>query len=149
MFLDPVCFCLYDNFLTQRTVYNQPDPGEGGYFIISDMMVKWSIQRNFNWTEGNLFVDDISDRIPVAIFLSGADQLAPATLQEAYLSTHRDCKVQDFDTVLSLPCHQRGWKTRDLLSVTVFRGCQHGAWLVNPVQTYPVIVDAMQSLTER
>jgi pimeloyl-ACP methyl ester carboxylesterase len=163
VFIDPVCFCLYDSLLTQRTVYNPPDPGDSGYLVKTDMMVNWSIQRNFSWVQGNLFVEDIPDDIPVAVFISGNDRVAPCHIQKDYLQTHRDCKVQSLehyyyttkttaDAIFNVHDKTRTnanpWETQDL-SVMIFDGYDHGLWLLHPSQTMPPIVHAMEALTRQ
>ena len=176
IFLDPVCFCLYDSWLTQRTVYNQTDPmgGDVSYWIKNDMMVRWSIQRNFSWVQGNLFVQDIPNNVPVAVFLCGNDKIAPSHIQEEYLSRHRNCHVQSLSDYYD--AQQKQSTVKDInnkptnnnddaktttsttktktkfvsskihdFSVMVFRGYDHGLWLLDPFATIPPIVDAVES----
>ncbi|CAB9502234.1 expressed unknown protein [Seminavis robusta] len=144
VFVDPVNFCLYDPLLADRNVYNEPDPGNIGYLIHTDMMVCWSIQRNLCLMEGNLFVEDIPQDIPVAVFVSGEDKIAPSKIQQTYLQKHRDCKVQKFEEAKQ----KKPWETHDL-SVTVFDGCDHGMWLLDPQYKIPPLIAAMESLTDR
>lgn len=140
VFVDPVNFCLYNSSLTRKVVYNQPDPGDVGYMIKTDVMVNWSVQRNFSWVRGNLFVEDIGDK-PYTVFLSGKDNVAPSTVQEAYLRSH-GCQVKDADQV-SPQDYKRG------NSVVVFPGCDHGLWLLNPLESLPKLVEAMEIQTRK
>ncbi|CAB9502235.1 unknown protein [Seminavis robusta] len=138
VFLDPVCFCLYDSLLTKRTVYNPPDTSDVASLVKTDMMVNWSIQRNFSWVEANLFVEDIPESISVAFFLSGDDTVAPSKVQEAYLRGQRDCEVYDLDETANANVFKRRF------TVVSFRGYDHGLWLLNPLKTIPPVVEAME-----
>lgn len=140
VFVDPVNFCLYNSSLTRKVVYNQPDPGDVGYMIKTDMMVNWSVQRNFSWVRGNLFVEDIGDK-PYTVFLSGKDSVAPSGVQEAYLRSH-GCQVKDAYQV-----RPNDYKKGN--SVVVFPGCDHGLWLLNPLVSLPKLVEAMEVQTRK
>jgi pimeloyl-ACP methyl ester carboxylesterase len=139
VFLDPVCFCLYHARLTTRFVYHLPDPGDVSYIVRTDLMVKWAVQRNFSWARGNLFVEDIADK-PCAVFVSSDDRLAPSVIQESYLRRN-GATVKDFADVCA-----DDFESSDL-SVTVFRGDDHGGWVKNPFETSPKIVECIEILS--
>lgn len=141
VFLDPVNFCLKNSTLTRRVVYNTPDAGDVGYMIKTDMMVNWSVQRNFSWTRGNMFVEDLGDK-PCAVFLSGEDRVAPSALQQAYLESHKSFSTKEADDV-----SKEDFEVGN--SLVVFAGCDHGLWMLNPVENFPKIVTSMEVLTDR
>lgn len=142
VFLDPVNFCLYNHHLARQAIYNCPDPGDIGYMVLTDMMVNWSFQRSFSWARVNLFVEDIGD-IPFSIFLSSEDRIAPSKIQESYLRRRGGCDVlKDYDQVEAKD-HSAG------NSVIVFRGYDHGLWMMNPLKTMPQVVEAMEVLSWR
>ena len=55
VFLDPICFCLHQPFLTKQFVYHRANPGSVSYIIRSDVNVHWTIQRCFPWHQVSLF----------------------------------------------------------------------------------------------
>ncbi|CAB9523359.1 expressed unknown protein [Seminavis robusta] len=144
VFMDPVCFCLYDSSLTRSVVYNQPDPGDVGYLIRTDMMVNWSVQRHFSWVRGNLLLEELMEQdVPTVVFLSGDDRVAPSDVQESYLKQHEECQIEDLDSTPD------GYFEKGNLNVVVFRGCDHGHWMLTPEKTLPRIQDAMETLCQR
>ena len=141
VFLDPVCFCLYNSYVSLRGVYSRPDPGDPGYLVRTDMMVSWSKQRNFSWNRGNLFVEEMKNK-PCTVFLSGADRVAPSIIQQSYLEGH-GAKITEFKKVST-----HDFETSNLL-VVVFPGDGHGEWARNAFETSPTIVQCAEVMAKK
>jgi len=67
VFLDPICFCLYIPTLTKNFVYRQPDPNTISYCIRTDVIINWTIQRNFPWAKITLFAEEIPKNVPCVV----------------------------------------------------------------------------------
>ena len=96
LFLDPICFCLHLPRLTKSFVYHRADPGGIAFFVRTDLIVNWTIQRAFPWVWITLFLDQV--HVPCTIFLSEKDALVPAEHVEKYLKKN-NVPVADADTV--------------------------------------------------
>lgn len=141
MFLDPVCFCLHVPRLTKSFVYMPPDPGTVSYFVRTDLMVNWTIQRSFPWAWIILFTEQIT--VPCSIFLSSKDALVPSEVVEKYLRS-RGVPVTDVANVTT----DHFW-SESLINCCVFRDHGHGRWTETPEQTVPVVRAAVEVLCER
>jgi pimeloyl-ACP methyl ester carboxylesterase len=138
VFLDPICFCLHVPRLTKQFVYSKPDPGTVSYIVRTDIIVNWTIQRSFPWAWIILFLEQIGDVLPCAVFLSDKDALVPSDKVETYLRKH-SVPVCDFEGVDPSHFDQR-------LSCTVFRGAGHGDWTETPSATMSTIAVAVEAL---
>lgn len=141
MFLDPVCFCLHAPRLTKSFVYMPADPGTISYFVRTDLLVNWTIQRAFPWSWIILFTEEI--KVPCSVFLSEKDALVPSATVEAYLRK-KGAKVSNFADLT--PDH---FKSVSLINCCVFEGHGHGHWTEIADQTVPVVLAAVQALCER
>jgi pimeloyl-ACP methyl ester carboxylesterase len=151
LFLDPICFCLHQPRLTKAFVYLPPDLGQLAYFVRTDAIVNWTVQRSFPWAWISLFLDQLRG-IPCSIFLSEKDTLVPSAQVESYLR-RQNVPVCDFDNLT------RSFLETDLSSSSIvssqsqsschcvlFRGDGHGDWTERPSETVPSIVTAVQVL---
>ena len=140
-FLDPICFCLHVPRLTKRFVYHRPDPGMVSYFVRTDLIVNWTIQRSFPWAWINLFVEQI--HVPCSVFLSDLDALVPAEKVLDYLRT-KNAPTTDFK-----PGMDKSHFSKGDVNVCIFRGHGHGDWTTYPTHTVPAIADCIQVLCHR
>jgi pimeloyl-ACP methyl ester carboxylesterase len=142
LFLDPICFCLHAPRLTKSFVYMRPDLGASAYFVRTDVMVNWTVQRSFPWPWIVLFLEQIN--MPCSVFLSSNDGLVPADIVESYLSK-KLVPICDFETVTDEFYN----KNDGVVNCTIFRGDEHGDWTDRPLTTVPVIVTAVEALCRR
>jgi pimeloyl-ACP methyl ester carboxylesterase len=140
-FLDPICFCLHQPRLTKAFVYISPDVGQLAYFVRTDAIVNWTVQRSFPWAWICLFLDQID--VPCSIFLSEKDALVPALHVETYLRRN-SVSVIDFDQV-----SERYFENESQFNCVIFRGAGHGDWTESPSETVPTIVTAVEVLCRR
>mmetsp|Transcript_19693 Transcript_19693/g.29219 ORF Transcript_19693/g.29219 Transcript_19693/m.29219 type:complete len:793 (+) Transcript_19693:2-2380(+) len=119
LFLDPVCFCLHLPRLTKQFVYHQPDIGTIAYFVRTDVIVNWTIQRSFPWSWIVLFYEQI--KVPCSVFLSEKDMLVPAIQVQKYLSG-KGAPTRDY-----VDADDKHFASGDI-NVTIFRGDEHGGW---------------------
>ena len=141
MFLDPVCFCLHAPRLTKSFVYMPADPGTISYFVRTDLIVNWTIQRAFPWSWIILFTEDI--KVPCSVFLSEKDALVPSATVEAYLRK-KGAQVTTFSNVTD-----EHFRSEPLINCCVLEGHGHGRWTEIPGQVVPVVLSAAEALCER
>ncbi|KAL7580193.1 hypothetical protein ACA910_012943 [Epithemia clementina (nom. ined.)] len=141
MFLDPVCFCLHAPRLTKSFVYMPADPGTISYFVRTDLIVNWTIQRAFPWSWIILFTEEIT--VPCSVFLSEKDALVPSAIVEAYFRK-KGVQVTSFANVTLEHFH-----SKSLINCCVFEGHGHGRWTEIADQTVPVVLTAVEALCER
>lgn len=141
LFLDPVCFCLHAPRLTKSFVYMPADPGTISYFVRTDLMVNWTIQRAFPWSWIVLFEEQIN--VPCSIFLSEKDQLVPSEIVEKYFRS-KDIPIADFANV-----EPDFFRSDSMVNCCVFRGDGHGRWTETTESTIPTIHKAFEILCER
>ena len=138
VFLDPICFGTYHPCLTKNFIYTRPDPGSVSFMVKTDVIVNWTIQRAFPWISISLFTEDIP-AVPCAIFLSEVDELIPVDEIQSYLET-KGAILSHFDSDAAegnLP------NSEGFINVTIFRGDNHGAWVMRPsaVKTIAMTAD--------
>ena len=141
VFLDPICFCIHHPCLTKSFVYHRADPGSVSYFVKTDVIINWTIQRSFPWSRIILFVDDIPDDIPCSIFLSEYDNLIPVETVKNYLKSN-GAHVCDYKE--ATPEHF----SKGPVNVTMLRGQGHGDWTLCSDES-SLIADTARLLTEQ
>jgi len=141
MFLDPVCFCLHAPRLTKSFVYMRADPGTISYFVRTDLIINWTIQRSFPWVWIILFTEQIT--VPCSIFLSEKDALVPSEMVESYLRS-KDVPVTDASSVE--PDH---FRSESLINCCIFRGDGHGRWTETPEKYMSTLSTAVDILCDR
>lgn len=120
LFVDPICFCLHHPCLTKSFVYHRADPGSISYFVKTDVIVNWTIQRSFPWARISLFMEDIPE-VPCSVFISDHDILIPV---EPILKYFRRKGAHFCDE----GCPTSEYSTKGEMNVTVLKGQAHGDW---------------------
>lgn len=140
-FLDPIVFCLHMPCLTKSFVYHRSDPGSTSYMVRTDVIINWTIQRSFPWSRIALFVEDLPENVPCAIYISEDDVLIPVHVVTGYLRSKGahfcDLKEANAEHFSKGP-----------INVTILRGQAHGDWPTCPV-TSKIIAETARVLTEQ
>ncbi|KAL0250013.1 hypothetical protein I308_103316 [Cryptococcus tetragattii IND107] len=93
-FVDPVVFCLWEGDVCHSFCYRKPSTALElllYYFIAAEVGIANYIQRNFDWTENTLFIEEIphaTDPKKTAFFLGGQDMIIDAARVRKYLERH-------------------------------------------------------------
>jgi hypothetical protein len=92
IFLDPICFGLFEPYVIFNFVYRIPY--KLGhlymyYFVCRELGISYVISRHFWWMQNNLFLEQIpldgNRMIPTYVFLSGHDCIVNVHLVKEYL----------------------------------------------------------------
>jgi hypothetical protein len=113
-FVDPVCFTLWEPDLIYNFLYRIP-PGPihrlCQFFVAQDLLVSYTLFRNFWWLENLLFPEDL--HCPTKVYLSSHDFIIDSSRTESYLKTQSE--VAD--------------KIQVPFEVTRMNGLSHGSFL--------------------
>lgn len=140
-FLDPIVFCLHIPCLTKSFVYSQSDPGSISYFVRTDVIINWTIQRSFPWSRIVLFAEDIPSNIPCSIYISENDILIPVDAVTGYLKSKR-ANIKNLDDV------DAEHFSSGPMNVTIIRGQQHGDFASCP-KTCSILAENARVLAEQ
>lgn len=87
-YVDPVCFALWEPDLIFNFLYRKP-PGAihrlMQFFVAQDLLVSYTLFRNFWWLENILFPDDL--HCPTQVYLSSHDFIIDSSRIHDYLQT--------------------------------------------------------------
>ncbi|CAF4175180.1 unnamed protein product [Rotaria sordida] len=92
IFLDPICFALFEPYVVYNFVYRIPY--RLGhlylyYFVCRELGISYVISRHFWWTQNNLFIEQIPSYtnkiLPTHVLLSGHDCIVNVHLIKDYL----------------------------------------------------------------
>jgi pimeloyl-ACP methyl ester carboxylesterase len=92
IFLDPICFALFEPYVIYNFVYRMPY--KLGhlymyYFVCRELGISYMISRHFWWTQNNLFIKQIPSHsnkiLPTYVLLSGRDCIVNVHLVKDYL----------------------------------------------------------------
>ncbi|CAF0744352.1 unnamed protein product [Rotaria sordida] len=98
IFLDPICFALFEPYVVYNFVYRTPYKLAHlymYYFVCRELGISYVVSRHFWWTQNNLYIEQIpscsNKKLPTYIFLSGHDCIINANLVRDYLiNNHMD-----------------------------------------------------------
>jgi hypothetical protein len=89
IFIDPVCFLLFDSRYINNFIYRQPRTPNQLLLYTScteDLYSIYAIERHLCWYECNLWIEDIKQsHIRTHVFFSENDDIIPVTFVEEYL----------------------------------------------------------------
>ena len=92
VFLDPICFALFEPYVVYNFVYRIPYKLKHlymYYFVCRELGISYVISRHFWWTQNNLFFEQIpsfsSKTLPIHVLLSGQDCIVNVHLIKDYL----------------------------------------------------------------
>ena len=95
IFLDPICFALFEPYVVYNFVYRIPY--KLGhlymyYFVCRELGISYVISRHFWWTQNNLFLEQIpsktNENLRTYVLLSGRDCIVNVDLVKNYLIEH-------------------------------------------------------------
>ncbi|CAM4819760.1 unnamed protein product [Rotaria magnacalcarata] len=95
IFLDPICFVLFEPYVIYNFVYRTPC--RLGhlylyYFVCRELGISHVISRHFWWIQNNLFIEQIPSNsnkiLPTHVLLSGNDCIVNVNLVKDYLNDH-------------------------------------------------------------
>jgi len=95
IFLDPICFVLFEPYVVYNFVYRIPY--KLGhlymyYFVCRELGISYVISRHFWWTQNNLFLEQIpsktNENLRTYVLLSGRDCIVNVDLVKNYLIEH-------------------------------------------------------------
>ncbi|CAF1112454.1 unnamed protein product [Rotaria sordida] len=111
IFIDPVCFLIFDSRYINNFVYRQPSTPNQLLLHTSctkDLYSIYAIERHLCWYECNLWVEDIKQsRIRIHVFFSENDDIVPVSFIEGYLR-------------------------KSNIDITIFPQFKHGQFLITP-----------------
>jgi len=92
-FVDPVCFALWEPDLIYNFLYRSP-PGPihrlCQFFVAQDLLVSYTLFRNFWWLQNVLFPEDL--HCPTKVYLSSHDFIIDSSRLHRYLKVQHEEK---------------------------------------------------------
>jgi hypothetical protein len=92
IFIDPICFALFEPFVVYNFVYRAPAKLAHlymYYFVCREMGISYVVSRHFWWTQNNLYLEELRSctekPLPVLVLLAGRDCIINARLVRDYL----------------------------------------------------------------
>jgi len=129
--VDPVCFALWEPDLIYNFLYKRPSGPMHRlcqYFVAKDLLVSYTLFRNFWWLENILFPEDI--KCPARVFVSSHDFIIDANGTYSYLK-----RQTDFE---DLKGFKSGQSCREF-EVVKMNGLSHGSFLNSPKYTSEIV----------